>query len=159
MIADFFIFLKNSKFLFRFFEELSQERVEIEDLEVFDTYAEYSEHLEILKTLLKNYENLLDKKGLYDRITLPKIYRLNEDFIKSSNGFLLHLEGLLSRFEYELLQKTAKLCELKVELEINPYNKKLIDIFGEFDLEIGYKYLLNLSKKECEIKKKLVIKR
>ncbi len=156
---DFFVFLKNSEFLFRFFEELSAERVSLDDLESFDTYAEYSEHLDILKTLLENYKKILDKRGFYDKITLPEIYKLNKDFIKNSGGFLIHLDGLLSQFEYGLLQQAAQIGEVKIEFEINHYNKKLIEIFESFDLNIGYAYVLNLTTRKIEMQRHLVLKK
>ena len=52
---EFLVFLRNSQYLFRFFEELSYEKVRIEDLMVADTYASYAEHLEVLQKLLENY--------------------------------------------------------------------------------------------------------
>jgi len=61
---EFFSFLKNSKYLFSFFEELAVELVDISKLKQFDTYANYDEHLEILQTLREKYITLLDQKEL-----------------------------------------------------------------------------------------------
>ena len=69
---EFFTFLKNSSYLFRFFEELSHEKVALDALMGADTYEHYAEHLEVLQTLLKHYKALLSKQSLYDRITLPE---------------------------------------------------------------------------------------
>ncbi len=147
---DFFVFLKNSEFLFRFFEELSSERVEIDDLELSDTYAEFSEHLEILKIVLKNYTELMDKEGLYDRITLVNDYALNEDYLRQSGGFLLHLDGFLSRFELEIFDKISKITEFKIEFELSGYNKKLMDSFSKFSLKPFNSYLINLTTSQIE---------
>ncbi|WP_458700149.1 PD-(D/E)XK nuclease family protein [Sulfurospirillum sp. 1307] len=149
---DFLTFLKNSNFLFRFFDELSLNDVSIDDLNSADTYAEFSEHLMILGELLTNYKSLLDSKKLYDRINLNEVYELNEDFINSHDGFFLHVEGFLNRFEIELFKKIAKLKEFKIELKIDNFSKKLISIFKDFDLEVGFSYVLNLSSKKIQSK-------
>lgn len=93
---EFMSFLKNSTYLFKFFEELANEKVSINELRLADTYAEFDEHLDILELLLTRYTKLLKSKNLYDKIILKEIYEVNEDFLQSSSGFLLHLDGLLT---------------------------------------------------------------
>ena len=46
---NFFTFTQNSSYIFRFFEELSGELVDIDSLSMADTYGDYEEHIEILK--------------------------------------------------------------------------------------------------------------
>ncbi len=48
---NFFSFIQNSEYLFRFFEELSSEQVSIDTLQSVDVYGEYEEHIAILKRL------------------------------------------------------------------------------------------------------------
>ncbi|MDD2384477.1 MAG: PD-(D/E)XK nuclease family protein [Sulfurospirillaceae bacterium] len=145
---EFFVFLKNSQYLFRFFEELSLEKVAMEELVLADTYAHYAEHLEVLKTLLETYKNLLLEQGLYDKITLPECYNLNEAYIMSLGSIRIHLEGFLNRFEVELLSQIARLIPLHVTLSVNAYNQKMIELFSHFNvaLSIGYQYEINLSE-------------
>ena len=38
---EFIVFLQNSEYIFRFFEELANEEVEIDELDLHDTYAEF----------------------------------------------------------------------------------------------------------------------
>jgi RecB family exonuclease len=152
---EFLSFLKNSTYLFRFFEELANEKVQINSLHVADTYAEFEEHLSILDTLLKNYKTLLEKQNLYDKITLPSLYKCNSDFINSHEGFVFHLEGFLNRFEYELFLDIAQIVPFKIVLHVNKYTKKMIQLFSDFDIEMGFKYTLNLSTLQIENTEKL----
>ena len=147
---EFFTFLKNSSYLFRFFEELSHEKVALETLMQADTYEHYAEHLEVLQTLLKHYKAILSKQGLYDRITLPECYELNEEYIRSLGAVRIHLEGFLSRFEVTLLTQIAKIIPLHVNVSINAYNQKMIALFAEFGiiLEQNNRYEINLSTQE-----------
>ena len=115
---EFLSFIKNSTYLFRFFEELAIENVPIDDLELADTYAEFEEHLSILKELLARYKSILSEKKLYDKITLPSLYRLNEEFLKTHDGFTYHLEGFLNNFELNLFLKIAQLVPFKISLHV-----------------------------------------
>ncbi len=157
---EFLSFIKNSSYLFRFFEELALEGVLIEELELADTYAQFEEHLVILKKLLKNYKSLLNQKNLYDKITLPEVYKLNEEFLKSNDGFLIHLEGFLNRFEFNLFMQIAKIKEFKISLHVTKYNLKMAQMFEELgiSLHVDNSYVVNLSTKSIESQSKLLKK-
>ena len=146
---EFFTFLKNSTYLFRFFEELSHEKVALEALLSADTYEQYAEHLEVLQTLLKHYKALLSKHALYDRITLPEYYELNTAYIRSLGAVRIHLEGFLSRFEVELLSQIAALIPLHVTITISAYNQKMALLFADLGmvLEPNNTYEINFSTK------------
>lgn len=147
---DFFTFLKNSTYLFRFFEELSHEHVQIDALMLADTYEHYGEHLEVLQTLLKHYKALLSKHALYDRIVLPECYEINEAYVRSLGEVRIHIEGFLSHFEMQLLHKVAMLIPVHVCIAINAYNQKMLSLLESygFTLPLGFHYELNLSTKE-----------
>jgi len=147
---EFFTFLKNSTYLFRFFEELSHEKVALETLICADTYEHYAEHLEVLQTLLKHYKAILSKHALYDRITLPECYEINESYIRSLNSIRIHLEGFLSRFEVELLTQIAALIPLHVTVTISAYNQKMALLFADIGMVLAPNntYEINLSNKE-----------
>lgn len=158
---EFFTFLKNSSYLFRFFEELSHEKVALDALMGADTYEHYAEHLEVLQTLLKHYKALLSKQSLYDRITLPECYEINEAYIRSLGGVHIHLEGFLSRFEVELLSQIAGLIPLHVKVSISEYNQKMVALFATLGivLEENNTYEINLSTKEIlHVKSQSVLK-
>jgi len=146
---EFLVFLRNSQYLFRFFEELAYEKVRIEDLMVADTYASYAEHLEVLQKLLENYTALLEKNNFYDKITLLSLYTINETYIQGLGGIKLHLEGFLSHFELELLTKIASLTPLYVSLNITAYNQKMVDVFQKLGCELlqNHHYEIDLSTK------------
>ncbi len=154
---EFLSFIKNSVYLFRFFEELALEDVRIEELELADTYAQFEEHLSILKELLQNYKTLLSQKNLYDKITLPEVYEINEEFLKSNDSFLLHLEGFLNKFELKLFMEVAKITEFKISLHVTKYNQKMIEILEELDisLHVEHSYIINLSTNSIEQTHKL----
>ncbi len=147
---EFFTFLKNSTYLFRFFEELSHEKVALESLMHADTYEHYAEHLEVLQTLLKHYKAQLSKHSFYDRITLPELYELNSDYLGSLGAVRIHLEGFLSRFEMELLQSIAMLIPLHVNVTINAYNQKMARLFRELGIELEQNnhYEIDLTSKK-----------
>ncbi len=147
---EYLSFLKSSDFIFGFFEELAIEKVNIEDIDTNDTYAEYSEHLSILSELLKNYKNLLNDKGYYDKTVLPNIYEINNDYIKRFDQIELFLEGYLSTFEIELFLKISKKVQFLIIFETNIYNKKMTKKFQTlgFNLQDNFRYKLDLSNKK-----------
>jgi len=158
---EFLSFIKNSTYLFRFFEELAIEYVGIEDLELADTYAEFEEHLNILKELRINYIKLLTDKNLFDKITLPNLYELNEEFIGSTDGFHLNLEGFLNQYELNIFLKVSKIKPFKISLHVTKYNQKMIKLFSAlgFTLRVNTFYTINLSTKEIEVHKELTKER
>ncbi len=153
---EFFTFLKNSSFLFSFFDELSVELIEIEELHLSDTYASYHEHIEILSTLLKKYKQLLKEKNYVDKITLPSLYTLNLSYIKSFEKIELHLEGYLSNFEFKLFVEIAEICPLFINISTNNFNKKMVEKFLNLGikLDLNYDYTINLSRCKIESKNK-----
>ena len=144
---EFFAFLKNSKFLFGFFEELAVELVDIEDLKSADVYVSYVEHLEILQTLLEKYKALLSEHAYCDKIILPARYTINDSYLESIDELELHLEGYLNNFEFELFMKIAQNKKVFIYLHTNAFNKKMLHKFHElgFALKAGHHYKLNLT--------------
>jgi RecB family exonuclease len=153
---EFFAFLKNSKFLFAFFDELAVEKVEIERLFEVDMYASYLEHLEILSTLKKRYIALLDEHNYCDKMILPKVYQINSSFISSFEKIELFLEGYLNNFEFELLKKISKITTLIIDLHTNDNNQKMIDRFEDFGflLDKDMHYKLDISNNKIIKKEK-----
>ncbi len=144
---EFFTFLKNSKFLFGFFEELALEGVKIEDLKQADVYASYEEHLEILSLLLQRYKMLLKEHHYCDKVVLPELYSINSSYLADIDEIELYLEGYLNHFEFELFCTIAKEKRVIVHLHTNSFNKKMLAKFEAlgFILKEGYAYCLNLS--------------
>ena len=132
--TEFYSFFKNSKFIFSFLDELSQEMINIQTLFDHDTYLEYEEHLTILELVKQNYIKLLEQKGYCDKVVLPQLYELNESFIKSFTKITLNLEGYLTNFEIELFLKLSKLTNLEINFQKTPFNQnmlKKLEPFGD----------------------------
>ncbi len=149
---NFFTFIQNSSYIFKFFNELSGEKVAIEELDLVDTYEEYSEHIEILIELRARYKELCDKENVIDRMFLPELYEINKAYVKSLGSVLLKIDGFLTNFEIEVIQKCAELIEIKIEFSASVYNQKMQERLGALGFEIKNETInhLNLSTKEIE---------
>jgi ATP-dependent helicase/nuclease subunit B len=122
---NFFTFTQNSSYLFRFFEELSGELIDIGSLEMADTYGDYEEHIEILKELHRRYETLCDAKKVLDPIFLPKRYQLNVPYVRSLGSVTLAAEGYITNFEMKILQECAAIVPFQLRFQANRFNKKM----------------------------------
>ncbi len=159
---DYLSFLKSSKFIFNFFDELALERVDIAHINRADTYAEYEAHLKILEQLLKNYKILLEKEGYFDKVTLPELYEINQEYLKNFSKIILHLDGYLNSYEIELLKKVKNVVNLEIKYSTNAFTKKMIERFKEFGFELeedkNYRLditngkILEVSESQKEIK-------
>ncbi len=149
---NFFTFTQNSSYIFRFFEELSGELVDINELSLADTYGDYEEHIEILQELYFRYKQLCDEKKILDPIFLPKMYRLNEVYIQSQEEILLVLEGYLTNFELEVLQKCAQLVPFKLRFYANQFNLKMQEKFVDLGINLvpDKNQIINLSTLRIE---------
>ncbi len=129
-------FFTKSDAIFKFFEELSHEKVSFDALVEGDAYVEFSEHIDILEELLKNYKNILLSKGLTDRVFTPDNYRINQGFVESYDRFELYLEGYMSYFELELIAKIAKEKSFVIHMQTSKFNKKMQERFLERGVEL-----------------------
>ena len=160
---NFFTFTKNSSYIFKFFEELSAELYDINTLDLADIYAEYEEHISILQELYKRYEALCSERKILDRIFLPKLYAFNAEYAKSHKNILLHLDGHLTNFEFELLEKCTEFSNVEILFKTTAFNTKMQSRFAELGIELekGYEYKISLNSKEIiskeETLKKTVI--
>lgn len=133
---DLIRFFTRSDAIFKFFEELTAEKVSFEKLREADAYAEFDQHLDILEELLANYRTLLESRGLIDRAFLPIEYRLNEGFIQNYQKIEIHLEGYLSRHEFELLERVSKKTPLWIHYTTSRFNQKMQERFESYGIEL-----------------------
>ncbi|PHR58403.1 MAG: hypothetical protein COA44_02870 [Arcobacter sp.] len=149
---NFFTFTQNSSYIFRFFEELSGELVDINSLSMADTYGDYAEHIEILEELYHRYEKLCAQKKILDPIYLPKNYRLNKNYIQDQEEILLIVEGYLTNFELKILEECAQIIPLKLRFYANEFNLKMQDKLKNLGINIveNKNQIINLSTKEIE---------
>jgi hypothetical protein len=158
--SSFSYFIKQSDYIYRFFLELASENVDIESISSIDTYGFYSEHLEILKQIRKNFLEILDRENFVDRINFSKYFSINSDFIKRYNEIELYFEGYFTKFEFEIIKSITKYSKLMISFVYNQFNKKSIEKFIEygFDLTLENSYTIDFSNKMILEEKKLVKK-
>ncbi len=132
---DLIRFFTKSDSILKFFEELSYEMVSFDDLMGGDLFAEFYEHIDLLQKLLKNYQELLENRGLTDRAFTPDIYRLNYGFIENFSRYELFLEGYLSRFELLLIKKIAESRPFIIHFSTSKFNKKVQERFLELGID------------------------
>ena len=149
---NFFTFTQNSSYIFRFFEELSGELVDIDSLSMADTYGDYEEHIEILQELFLRYEKICQERKILDPIFLAKNYTLNHAYIKAQEEILLVAEGYLTNFELQILQECAGIVPLRLRFYANVFNQKMQDKLRSLGIEIveNKNQIINLSTKKVE---------
>jgi RecB family exonuclease len=154
---NFFTFTKNSSYIFKFFQELSAELCDINTLALADIYAEYEEHISILTELYARYEKLCLEKKILDKIFLPKLYSFNEDYAATHKNIEIHVDGHLTNFELELLQKCTPFSSVNLIFSATAFNKKMQDKFLELgiELEVSFVYTLSLNDKSILSKEKI----
>ena len=147
---NFFTFTKNSSYIFKFFEELSAELYDIATLDTSDIYAEYEEHILILQELYKRYEELCRNKKILDKIFLPKLYKFNENYASLHKNIELKVDGHLTNFEFELLQKCCEFCDVNIVFNTSKFNTKMQSKFAGIgvELELDYEYKISLNSKK-----------
>jgi RecB family exonuclease len=144
---NFFTFIQNSQYIFRFFEELSGEMVDISALENADIYGEYEEHITILKHLLQRYHEVAIAKGWSDPIFAKSVVNINEGYVREFDEITVHVEGYLSRYELKVLQACAAITSLHCVYHATEYNEKMTERLRELSLDIqeGCRSVFSLS--------------
>ena len=161
---NFFTFLKNSQYIFKFYEELSTELVSLDIFLNSDIYAQYEEHIAILIELYKNYQKLCDKHKVLDKIFLPNLYKLNTSYLKETKSVKLFIAGYLTNFEFLLLQESCNYADIVLEFTTTKFNTKSYQRFIDLGLELqeGFCYTISLNNlvilntKEINITKNIV---
>ncbi len=129
-------FFTKSDALFKFIEELAGEQVSFEILAQADAYVEFETHLAILERLLENYRNLLDAKGFTDKAFIPSSYVLNEGFLNAYERIEIHLEGYLSHFELELIEKISEKTQVVMHYTTSRFNMKMQERFESMGIAL-----------------------
>jgi len=146
--GKFINFFKDSNFIFSFFNELFLEKSSIDKALLSDTYVEYEEHLKILDEIEKNYKELLENDGYIDKFLIDE-FRINKELLRGVDRIELRLDGYLSRFELEVLQKIE--VPIDVIFSTDRFNIGLLKkVFDEIELKRDRKYLYELKSKELK---------
>lgn len=144
---SFLEFLEHSEFIFLFLDELDSEFVTLDEIKIEDIYAEFDEHIEILKKVRDAYIKLLDEYGFYD-IAARFNYQINGSYLKNFKLIHFKASGYLTNMELEILNLVSKIVPMQIEIELNQYNKKMLQKLkkiGFNKLEFGT-YLLKLPE-------------
>ena len=143
-------FYKQSEYIFKFFNELNSEFKTIDDIDCSDTYAFYTEHLELLKTIYTSYTKILDENNYIDSSILPIEYELNKEYLKEYSSIVIYYEGYFSSFEFEVIKEASKYTNIQINLITNKFNTKNIDMFKNIniDIKIDKLYEIDLSNKK-----------
>jgi RecB family exonuclease len=144
---NFFTFIQNSQYIFRFFEELSGEMVDVSVLENADIYGEYEEHITILKHLLYRYKEVVIANQWSDPIFAKSSVTINEGYLKEFDEITVHVEGYLSRYELKVLEACAAIVPLECVYHATAYNEKMSQRLRELSIEIqeGFRTRFSLS--------------
>jgi inactivated superfamily I helicase/RecB family exonuclease len=155
---NFSTFLKQNDYIYRFFLELSSEKVSIEDIKKVDTYAYYEEHLKILEKIKSNYIEILDENESVDRVNLSQHYSINKKFLKKFNSLDLKFEGYFTKVEFDIIKGISEVIETKISFYSNEYNQNSLKVFDFLDdeLEVDCQYTISLNSKTILKKEKIV---
>jgi len=139
---EFINFFEDSDFIFSFFNELFLERVDIDKVIMSDVYLDYEEHLTILKEILKNYKDLLEKDGYVDKFLIDE-YRINEGLLKDIDKIEMRLDGYLTKFDVEVLRKIPR--KIEINFEVDRFNKSLIEKSLGVSVKEGKRYIYDFK--------------
>lgn len=158
---NFFGFMQNSQYIFRFFEELASEDVSIESLMNADTYSEYDEHLSILEYLRRQYLSVCRKNNWADPIYYREVYTINKNFLINYDTVTIYVEGYLSRQEMEILLACTEYVDMVIKYVSTSFNRKMTERFSEIGIELdeGYQYTVSLNTASIISKIKLSSRR
>jgi ATP-dependent helicase/nuclease subunit B len=148
---NFFSFIQNSEYLFRFFEELSSEQVSVETLQAVDVYGEYEEHIAILMRLRERYGEICMREGWADRIFSSIHTTIQHDFLRNFETIRIVVEGYLSRYEIAILRECAEHIEVVLHYNTTAYNRKMTARLHEMGFELSEDRAYRLSLSEIRI--------
>ncbi len=155
---NFFTFTKNSSYIFNFFKELSHELYDISQLDSFEMYEDFKEHINVLQELYIRYEKLCEKNKILDKIFLPKLYTFNADYLKNHKEISIKVDGHLTNFEFELLEKCSKETQVNILFTTSRFNQNMQVKFRNLGIELeeDYEYIISFNYKTIKNKKKRV---
>ena len=139
---SFLRFLEGSNFIFKFFDELDLANVKISDIDINDTYGDYSDHLRILEGIYEAYNALLKSRGFYDK-NAP--YRLNEAYLRTYENIFIHIDGILSTKEMRILRECAEFTNITLFFVATKYNSNLLQKMLGNAVECGFEYSFNVN--------------
>ena len=153
-------FLKESEYIYRFLNELSSEKIDINKIKEFDIYDFYLEHLSILEDVYKNYISILEEKKYVDKINLKDKYKINTNFLEKFEEIIINFEGYFTNLEFEIIENISKVIPLKIKFTKNEYNEKSIKtiVKDRSLLKNDFTYLYDLTNHKIIEEKQINVK-
>lgn len=145
---DFLFFLKSSDFLFRFFDELAFEGVDLETLKDYDTYQHFHDHIAVLSIIQKRYQNYLERHSLYDRAYGALHGVFHHEYARSLGDVYVTITGYLNAFEWSLLVQLSHFTHLVITFthsRFNPHWGEKIRALGIEPLDGGV-YTMDMTE-------------
>ncbi|MCV6607583.1 MAG: PD-(D/E)XK nuclease family protein, partial [Campylobacterales bacterium] len=105
-------------------------------------------HLSILKTLLERYKNILNSNGFVDNITVVDDYEINKEYLGRFDEIVINFEGYMTNFEKKIYLEIASCVNLKLNITLTPYDKKLIDSFENISLPLNSEVSIDLTNRK-----------
>lgn len=139
-------FLENSSFIFNFFDELNTSMVNIKDIDINDTYGDYSDHLNILNKIYDVYAQKLQEMNLYDKLGEFKIH---SSYLKYYKNIYIFIDGILSKRDLHILKLCTSWTNIEIIFEYNKYNAFIFNGIlnpSKNLLKYDTKYTYNLNK-------------
>lgn len=137
---SFLRFLEGSNFIFGFFDELDLANVKISDIDINDTYGDYSDHLRILERIFEAYKNELKNYNLDD-----ENYQINTSFLKAYKEIEIFIDGTLSAKDMRLLGKIAESTDITLFFTTTTYNLNLLQKTLSQNLSKNTRYAFHIN--------------
>lgn len=140
---SFLQFLERSNFIFRFFDELDSANVKISDIDINDTYGDYSDHLRLLERIYEAYQSELKKYNLDSGD-----YQINTRFLQAHKKIEIFIDGILSTKEMRLLEKIAESSDITLFFTTSPYNLNLLQKMLSKNLSKNTRYAFHINTRK-----------
>ncbi|RAX55611.1 PD-(D/E)XK nuclease family protein [Helicobacter sp. 10-6591] len=122
---SFLAYLESSEFFLQFFDELFVHNITIQDIPCKDIYGEYEDHLRILETVLKHYEEILKQRNW---VYKSRDFELSYAFLQRFSHIKLFLQGILNPYELEILKAVSSICQVSICFESDEIHKEIFAI-------------------------------
>lgn len=144
--SNFLAFLQDGDFIFPFLDELATSDVSLHELEKFDTYDEYGDHLHVLQQLLESYLAKLSEYGFID-CTLQK-GRFVVEMLDIYDHIEFFVDGFLSVYERKILEQIASHKPLLLHFATDCYNLNNLNALSACALAANHSYTFDFATKQ-----------
>ncbi len=119
--------------LIGFYEEVSVEQVDFDDLKQKGIYTDYETHIAILSEVFDEYKKLLKENGLSDPGFMKQITTIT--IPKNFTAIYLAVSGFLTNYEISAIKKISLSFDVHIILKSFILPKKMKDILSPLDFK------------------------